>query len=498
MKKIVNNLVCYGLVWFGLSSGMLQAQSANFAYSSGRLFQDPETSVEINSPYLAFSRNGKQEWIAFDPGVQEGRFVSVASSFTGGVVCGYVNGQFTFLGKTVRPPSGKRTGVVVSVNSNQELLWLYTHEFSLLQSTFTSVVKRPDGHALVSGYEFDQEHQNAVLLCLDRKGVKIWERRVPMAGGYHLLLTEKGDLKWMTLQQDKRRFTSVIYSIDPQTGETLGISEENGGVNPVGVKGSLAICRADFQSTLTVRWSDLLAIAKYDQFDQLIWQSDFPIASSNPDAVELTGIVMRPNTNIQISLNLYAGVEISETGQSILPGGEGGALLVTFDSQGKYIGHEFYDGLLAKVNGIFKSDDKIGIIGCHKSNLWIQDSLLVSTGEIEQSYLVYLKDFEAASIRVSHGPDSLVIEHMGGLTLFPNPVVEGQLTILDESVSPETHCSIAIYDSAGKLHLSMSLTPESSTIQAQANVSALSSGLYHVFLSQNDQPLSSGRFIIQR
>lgn len=485
------------MMWCLLLATVKGQAPANFSYASGRLFQDPETTSEINSPYLAFSKNGKQVWIVYDPLVKEGRFVSVTSSFTGGIACGYVKGQFSFLGKTVNPPSGQYTGVIASVDQGQNLQWLYTHSSILPHSTFTSTVKRADGYAIVSGYEYSDDDQTALLICFDREGTKVWERTIPDARGYHLLIDKEEKLTWVVLDEHKKSFRSVIHDVDPYSGESLITIEETGQIDPFGIRGSTSLCKAGNGSIVSARLTDGISLNKYDKEGQHIWRSNLSIGSEFEDAVELTGVVVRPNRNIQVSLNLMASITLLDE-VAIHPSGEGEVLLITLDSKGKYIGHELYGGTLAKVNGIFKSGNQVGIVGCHKSNLWIQDSLLVSKSELEESYLVYLKDYEAARLVVKTDTDSTALEHLGGLTLFPNPVSNGMLSVVDEKINPEESHTIDIYDTSGRLRLSTVTTPKSGSMQYEIDVSGFSSGLYHVFLSQNDQPVSSGRFIIQQ
>lgn len=489
---------------FSLGAGIclyashLLCQPANFHYASGRLDQDPKTSQFINSPYLEFSRNGKQQWIAYDPSVSEGRFVSVASSFTGGIACGYIKGTFNFLGKTVEADADSYNGVIASVSPNQQLQWLYAHESDLAHSTFTSVVKRRDGNAIVSGYAYDKSDRQALLICFDRKGKKLWEKKLNDAEGYQLLISKNDEVRWMILKKMKGQSQSEIHHIDAQSGESLHKITEQGNVEAEGLRGSMAMTDSDFGSVITARLTDNLAINKYDGQGQSLWQSAVSYGANSGGALELTGVVQRPNGMLQLSLNLTDEVKIE--GQSLAPlyDGDTDLLLITLSENGKYIGHEQYGGHVTRVNSIFKSGDQIGIVGSYRSNLWIQDSLLVSENDLDKTYLVYLQDYETSKLLVKTDADSIALEHLGGLSVFPNPVAYQQLSIQKENIAPEQSYAIHIYNSSGQLQMTMGVVPATPLIQETMDVSGLTSGLYHVFLYQNQQLISSGKFIIQR
>lgn len=493
MKYIASAMLCLSL---GLT--MTLAQPANFYYSSGRLVQDPKAAQIINSPYLEFTRNGKQQWIAYDPNVSEGRFVSVASSFTGGIACGYVKGKFSFLGKSIQTVGDNYRGVIASVNANKQLLWLYGHESSMAHSTFTSVVKLRDGNVLVSGYEYHESNRHALLYCFDRQGNKLWGKRMAGAEGHHLLINDSDEVRWMTLKQESGQYKSEIYRIDPYHGEILHKIIEDGFVNAVGIRASLAICHTDVGSFVSTRMTDIIAISKYDEHGQSLWQSAIAYASDFNDALELTGVVQRPNGNLQLSLNMTGEAKIE--GQPLTPlyDGDTDLLLITLSENGKYIGHEQYGEKLTRVNSIFKSGDHIGIVGSYRSNLWIQDSLLINEKDLDHSYLIYLQDYESSKLMVKTGADSVLLEHMGGLGIYPNPTATGLLTIRKENVESQKSYSIHIYNTSGQLQVTRKIASPTTLLHEEIDVSNLSSGLYHVFLFQDHQPFNSGKLIIRR
>lgn len=498
MKKLLLILT----MWCLLLATVKGQTPANFSYSSGRLFADPKTPSEINSPYLAFFKENKQLWMAYDPNVAEGRFIDVASSFTGAVTCGYVKGPFNFLGKRTTLPSDQSTAIVASVDQSQKLQWLYTHQGEQPESKFLSIVKLADGSAVVSGYEYDknnkEQSEKALLFCIDRNGELVWKQEIEGAKGYQLRVTKTDEIHWMILSSDNRNYRSKILHVDPFTGAEWEVIEEIGFVNPNGIKGSISFDYTGDEGLVSARLTpDGISLNKYNKTGQTQWTKTLPSRSQFDKALELTGVVQRPNGHFQMAFNQKGTLSFLDGSIEIHANGESSILLITFDSQGQYIGYEQYSSELATSNNIFRAGDKIGIVGCHQGNLQIQDSLLIDSQTFEQAYTQYLDDYSAARLKVSTS-DTTQLTHVGGLTIYPNPVNDGFVNIINEQTSLEHNYKIDFYDATGRLHQSMDKIPASEITKDQVDVSELTSGLYHVFLSQNGQIISSGRFIIQK
>ncbi|MTI30704.1 T9SS type A sorting domain-containing protein, partial [Xanthovirga aplysinae] len=479
-------------------SQLVYSQQPKVSFSSGRLFVDPTTLEEINSPYLSLLLRGQQQWIAYDPEVKEGRFVSVASSPAVAVTCGYIKGTFNFLGKRIEADENKYTGIVVGVSPNKKLLWSHKLEKDLVNSKFSSAVcLKGSALSVVSGYFFDEENSNsqAVLICFNRSGEILWKKEITEAKGYEIKQNTKGEIFWhVAMEKGGDQYSSSIFKVDSKNGTTLFTIEEEGLLQPIGIKGAMTFDFTANHELITARTiiesKNVLRLNKYNENGQLLWTNNLVEYSGNPESILPQGVVEDINGQFRLATNLTDRVFLPENNIELIPAGSSDILLFNLNSKGTLIGHEQYGEKFASTAGFFKTGNRVGLIGAYKENLKIQDNSLSYSKNrgYPQGYNLLLKEF-ALKVDVEL-PQSLK-ENKTPFAIFPNPSENGIINIQNEIVDTENYYTIKIYDSAGNLKLSKGKLPKSTSIQDQISVHDLATGLYLVIFYQNNQILNS-------
>lgn len=479
-------------------AGKVCIAQLNFYYTSGRLFEDPETLNAINSPFLAFHQDDEQQWIAYDTKVEEGRFVSVSSSYSTAVACGYVKGHMDFLGNQVVTPSDEYTAVAVSVRANQKVEWFYTHNTGIVPSKFHWVQKLKDGMTLLSGHEYDGNQKTAILLRINKSGEVTWSQRLPNALGLEVHTTSRDRIYWMTTNPEADKMT--VYEIDQFTGSVKNSIKVEGKTSSQGIRASKSLYLSE-NDLLLARISENPPLIKIDQFSldgKPIQSFKLPYLLDYGNLFELQGVTKRPNGNLQLALNLKGSIAFADQ-DPIHTSNTKEILLVTLDPSGYLEGVEKYGSQKAGVSGIYRIEDKVAITGSHRGTLEIQSQTLEykSKNGTAQSYLVYLEEYDPMS-KVEDLPFDPSKE-IASLTIYPNPVtIESSISILHEEVQPDITYEIRVYDNNATLQSHQLGMTRFESSRDEVSVTSLPSGIFHVFVIQNDEVTSRGKFIITR
>lgn len=480
------------------------SQQYGFQYESGRLFQDPQTQRTISSPYLRFMLGGEQQWIAYDPLVRDGRFYSTFSTYAGVVSCGYIRGVFNFLGTTIRTSSAQNTAVAVHVSPAQHVYW--THEHTQANSLFTSVVKQPNGMAILTGYEYtdlerlDKGPHMALLKCIDRNGTIVWEREVPDALGWDIQLRGSDNLYWYVVKNVGNSSRTEIHRIDPSTGKSNWSIVEKYWIDGTTPMSNLKIEVTPGGSIVTARMSgdhETLYITNYNVKGELNWSESYPVVNDAYSNFELKGIAQRDNGQYQIIANLQGTLGMANGRVTTQSQNDKDLFILTLDHQGSIVGHEHYGSDYVSANNLQKTSKGVILTGAHMGTLQVQDTVLKVKDNLDHGFAINLDEyrgFNELSIDVS---DSTWLGQLSPLTVYPNPSPAGILHVTYDEVKPNINYQISVYNSDGSFERNLVSQTADIQLKTQVNTLGLPIGVHYAFLSQEGRIISTAKFIIQ-
>ena len=486
------------IIVIGIAGRACLAQM-NFYYTSGRLFEDPVTSEEIHSPFLSCYANDEQRWIAYDPEVLEGRFVSVTSTYSTAVACGYVKGSLDFLGNKIITPSNDYTAIAISVKQNMEVEWFYAHNTGIVPSKFHWAQKLRDGMTLLSGHEYNGNKKTAILLRIDHSGAVTWSKRMDQEIGLEVHSTAKDRIFWMTTSHKNDEI--AIYELNQLTGDIRNEIRLGGKTSGEGIRDSKSLYLSESDLSVARISSSNRPKILVDRFtlEGLPLASfQLPFSPENGTVLELQGITQRPNGHVQLALNLNGCIRFGDN-EPIHTDNKKKILLTTLDKSGYLLGVENYGSQDAAINGIYRLKNRVAITGSHKGDLNIQSQKLSYDNQsvASQGYLVYLDDYDLMS-RIEDLPVDPEVD-IAELVIYPNPATkEHNVTILNNNITPEVAYEIRVYDNTARLQSQQLGRTELENSRDELNITRLASGLYHVFMIQDEKVTSRGKFIISR
>lgn len=492
------------LAFLVLPFGGICQQVADFSFTSGRLLIDSEKKDTINSPYISYQKHGTEQWIAYDPLVKEGRFQSVSASFTGAATCGYIVGDFRFLGSIFRADRSYRTGIALSVDFDKTLQWSYLHRSSLVGSAFTHCVKLADGRVLVSGYEYASAspgftiEDKAILLCLDKEGKIQWRIDHPAGRGYEVRRDERGAVYWQVARSaGKENLGSIIYQVDQFTGSFTGVVEEPGTVSDGKLTFNLTSNKGLITARLLDNMSDDLNIVRYDEYGVVLWDRIVANGELSPK-----GVVEDPNNGgYKVALEVDGDVQFHFAGNQVIPDRGLSLILISLGREGVVTSLEQYGAEFLKINGFFQAGNNIGIMGSHIGKLNIHHNHLVfdSENDKEQAFAIYLSEPEEKFEELDRDIiGEAALEDVHDLVIYPNPVSEGSITVVNKLKEAEVFYKVSVYDNLGVLQAELVRMAAKEITADLIDISTLASGIYHVYVFQHDQVISKGRFIISK
>ena len=495
MKKIFFFIWC-----FTLSSLWVQAQIER-VYSSGTLYRHPESGAVINSPYVNYSQNGKQSWMVVGMGTREGRFRAVSSSMTGVIAVGYIKGGISLLGKRIVTPQSYETAIATSISHDRQLNWLYAHETGLAASRFYSVIKLRSGGALVSGYEKrNGQPESAILLHISKRGDLIWKKKVGDSKGLKLIRTGRHEYIWQIENVSKDHHAQQYYLLNLLTDQkTYLFSEEN-----VASEEDYYNNQSDFLITsagnlITAHLKQnklLLTTYKGSNLKDKALRT-YQLAGSGQASFK--GIVenQREKGSFLLAFNTIGSLMLDNKVNIEVAGSEN-ILLVSVDETGNISGHEQFGTSVASAGRLKETGGRIAIAGHHQGNLLIGGQLIKDESDQQDAlgFHVFLDSPENTYTFNETLSDSIQIETLKPLVMFPNPVSDGKVTIEISGTYQQQYSQFYLYSEEGKLvKVAGAQNIESRFIIYTANLAV---GVYQVIHVIDGKPISAGKLIISQ
>ncbi|MEL6560872.1 MAG: T9SS type A sorting domain-containing protein [Bacteroidota bacterium] len=495
MKKVFFFIWC-----FTMSSLWIQAQVER-VYSSGTLYRHPESGVVINSPYVSYSQNGQQSWMVVGLGTQEGRFRAVSSSMTGVIAAGYIKGSISLLDKRIVTPQSYETAIATSISHERQLNWLYAHETGLAASKFYSVIKLRSGGALISGYEKrNSQSESAILLHISKGGELIWKKKVADSKGLKLIRAGRHDYIWQIENVSEDRHTQQYYLLNLLTNQkTFLFSEEN-----VELEEDYYNNQSDFLITstgdlITARLKqNKLQLTKYNGInlkDKIIRTYRF----AGSGQVLFKGIVesQREKGRFLLAFNTIGSIVLDNKVSADAAGSEN-ILLVSVDAAGNISGHEQFGTSVASAGRLKETGGRIALAGHHVGDLLIGRRLIKDASDQQDvlGFYVFLDNLENADAFNETLSDSIQIETLKPLVMFPNPVSDGKVTIETSGTDQLQYSKFHLYSEEGKLvKVAGAQNTEGRFVIYTDN---LAIGVYQVIHFINNKPISAGKLIISQ
>lgn len=475
----------------------------NWSFAVGNLKEDPASQKLINSPYLSFHKGDEQSWIAYSPSSTEGRFYKVSSSLSGAIAAGYVKGRFDFLDKKLITPKNQSTGIVVNVSTDKALKWSYVHENGLLSSEFLSVIKLSDGRAIVSGWEKRKgQKPQAILLCIGKEAKVIWKKSIVSATGSVITENLKGVFTWLVVEIGTKGKFYSLFQVNKFDGTLKKIVSSHDPVADLPrnkKEGVVMTSTATGDLIIAQPINSKLSITKYKPNGEKIWSKTISCQSDIPSPLIIKGVTVRQSGNLQLAADLVNDLSLNKN-QSLKLEGHQNLLLITLDSQGNFLGFEQYGDQYTTTNGFYKNGTQRGILGGHEGVLKVQDQTLTYEQELldTKAYQIYLAEYPWVDQLESLVSDPTQLATYEKLNIYPNPVVNGQVTIVNPEVPLQTPYQIYLYGTDGKLAKAVGKIAENTSTKDKIDVADLSIGLYHVFFLQNNEIQRVGRIIISQ